>query len=104
MQSKPEHRALSVQGHHSQRETLTDLGDVDPVCTYNALAIVQEVARFFVLVAPFRAAVSAALRRRNGCRNWPARCRASLKLGSPAPHDLALHRCEFGRRPASDRV
>eukprot|EP01044_Picomonas_judraskeda_P042584 COSAG03_NODE_21981_length_296_cov_8.918782_1_plen_57_part_10 len=25
MQAKPEHRALSVQGHHSQRETLTDL-------------------------------------------------------------------------------
>ena len=31
MQAKPEHRALSVQGHHSQRETLTDLGDVNGV-------------------------------------------------------------------------
>ena len=69
---------------------------LDLVRTYNALAIVHEVDRFFVLAALFRVAVSAALRRRNGCRKLPFRCRASLELGSPVPHDLAPHRCEFG--------
>ena len=58
---------------------------LDLVRTYNALAIVHEVARFFVLAALFRVAVSAALRRRTGCRKLPFRCRASWNSAALPP-------------------